>query len=117
MINSIKGGTNPIRIQNRGNESWPFAKVNKIGDSDFWNGQKCFKCKLVDQLKTESVSESKMLLANQGWAGTEGAVSRGQESKQEETSKFILDFIPLCGEEDLELIAFHFGLDKEDKSS
>ncbi len=29
MINSIKGGTNPIRIQNRGNESWPFAKVSK----------------------------------------------------------------------------------------
>ncbi|GAA0878145.1 hypothetical protein GCM10009119_11130 [Algoriphagus jejuensis] len=111
MTNTTCRNTNPFLIQNLGVKSESFKKGDKAVGSNFWNGKKCFKCNPSDQLKMESSSGDQIFSANQKPVGS------AKDTKPEETSKFILDYIPLCCEEDLELIAFYFAQDDQKKSS
>lgn len=104
-------------IHNLGIKAGTFRKQATNRNSDFGSEKKCFRCKSSDQLKMEANTNGMALIANQSNGGGENAGSGQKETKSEETSKFILDYLPLCGEEDLELIAFYFAPDREKKSS
>lgn|GEM_PF-6032987 len=108
---------NPGFIHNLGLTAGTFRKQEMNGKSDSGTDKKCFQCKPSDQLKMETNSKGVELLVSQIPAAGENMGSGQKDVKPEETSKFILDYIPLCCEEDLELIAFYFAQDKEEKSS
>lgn len=113
---TIKHGNSGF-IHNLGLTAETSRKQNANRKSDSGSGEKCFKCKPSDQLKMETHTKDVDLSVNQNPLAAENGGNGQKESKPEETSKFILDYIPLCCEEDLELIAFYFAQDKEKKSS
>jgi hypothetical protein len=94
-----------------------FRKQERKGKTVSGTDKKCFHCNPSDQLKMEAPTGDIERLVAQMPAGGENAGSGQKDAKPAETSKFILDYIPLCCEEDLELIAYYFGKDKEEQSS
>jgi hypothetical protein len=103
-------------IHNLGIKSETFRNHEIHGKYVSDTEKKCFQCDSSDQLKMEASANVTDLFAQIPSKG-ENVGSGQKDSKQEETSKFILDYIPLCCEEDLELIAYYFGNDKEKQSN
>lgn len=103
MRESTNENIYPGPIQSLGLEAEIFLGSNNIEDSDFWADRRCFKHKLSGQrLKMKSNSEKRRLLVK-------------QHSKRAEAAKFIIDYIPLCMEEDWEMMARFLSVDQQEK--
>jgi hypothetical protein len=104
-------------IHNLGIKAETFRKQETNRNSDSGTDKKCFECKLSDQLKMETNTKDIELLVNQSPAVGANVGTGQNDTKDEEASGFYLDYMPLCCEEDLELIAYYFSKDKEKQSS
>ena len=108
--------TNSGFIHNLSIKSVTFRKQETNSNAGASNDKKCFQCKPSDQLKMESNTKDIALLANQSPAEGDNLGIGPKDTNPVEASNFYLDYMPLCCEEDLELIAFYFSTDKEKKS-
>jgi len=87
-------------------------------DSGFWTEQSCQKGKLpTHRIKLKSNCEKKRLLAKQTHKKPEDGDVVTERTDLDETTNFVIDYMPLCCEEDWEMIAYSLAKDQTNQMS